>query len=71
MSLFVCPVRCFLGGGQRDMLARWGTSPWCRNVGPGGERASAGRPHFLYILVGERHGPIRRTAPSNNNDRWP
>ena len=70
--MFCMPGLVFLGGGEfRDLLLRWGTSSWCRNVGSGGEGASAGRTHFLYILVGERHGLIRRVAPSNNNDRWP
>ena len=33
----------------------------CANVGPGGERRSAGHPHFLYVLV-RQSGLLRRSS---------
>jgi hypothetical protein len=35
---------------ERRLLSWHSTSPLCRNVGRGGERPSAGRPHYLYVL---------------------
>jgi hypothetical protein len=42
------------------LIAQWKHHCNCRNIGGGGERASQGQPHYVYCLVGERHGLIRR-----------
>jgi len=47
------------GSLERALLAEFGTCFMCINIGPGGERASAGSPHFLYVLVAQ-DGPLRR-----------
>ena len=47
------------GSLERALLAEFGTSYVCINLGPGGERASVGSPHFLYALVAQ-DGPLRR-----------
>ena len=45
---------------ERRLIARWRDHTCCTNVGPGGERASAGRPHYVYVLEGAEHGLMRR-----------
>ena len=37
---------------EQELLERWGGKFLCHNVGKGGERASAGMPHFVYVLAG-------------------
>ena len=49
--------RC-TGGLERIFIADFGTRLKCLNVGQGGERCSAGSPHFFYMLVGH-NGLIR------------
>lgn len=49
-------------GLEKEVLARWRCHPGCANVGCGGERASQGSPHFLYIVTRD-DGLIRRTPP--------
>ena len=44
---------------ERRLVERFRDRLMCQNVGPGGECASAGRPHYLYVLVG-LSGLIRR-----------
>lgn len=48
---------------EQAVLRRWLDWPGCLNVGTGGERPSAGSPHFVYVLEGQGHGLIRRRAP--------
>lgn len=38
---------------ERDLLVTYGNVFGCLNASAGGERASAGSPHFLYLLVGQ------------------
>jgi len=47
------------GSLERALLADFGQSYMCLNIGRGGERASGGSPHFLYMLLA-REGPLRR-----------
>ena len=35
---------------ERDLIRRFKLNLMCRNVGAGGEHASAGSPHFLHVL---------------------
>jgi hypothetical protein len=44
---------------ERRLIAQWGHHWTCRNIGPGGEHASQGQPHYVYCLQGDRHGFIR------------
>ena len=44
---------------ERRLVERFRDRLMCQNVGSGGECASAGRPHYLYVLVGAS-GLIRR-----------
>lgn len=37
---------------ERELVAAFQYAPLCHNSGKGGERASAGMPHFVYILIG-------------------
>ena len=46
---------------ERTLVDRWRGHLRCQNVGDGGGRASAGSPHFLYLLVNDG-GLIRRGA---------
>lgn len=46
---------------ERSVLASFGDHPHCCNSGAGGERASAGEPHYLYLLVGSS-GLLRRST---------
>ena len=50
---------------EQELLEQWSGKFLCHNVGKGGEHASAGGPHFVYILVGPpflrrsaRHGQV-------------
>ena len=45
---------------ERRLIDRFRPVIGCANVGPGGERRSAGRPHFLYVLV-RQSGLLRRS----------
>jgi len=47
------------GSLERALLEDFGQSYMCLNIGRGGERASGGSPHFLYVLLA-REGPLRR-----------
>jgi len=47
------------GSLEKALLADFGQSYMCLNIGRGGERASGGSPHFLYVLLA-REGPLRR-----------
>ena len=49
---------------EQDLLERWGGQFLCHNIGKGGERASAGMPHFVYVLVGP---PLQR-RPASRHD---
>ena len=44
---------------ERILIREYSQSVLCLNFGPGGERASAGTPHYCYMLVAEE-GPLRR-----------
>ena len=46
---------------ERTLVDRWRGHLRCQNVGDGGGHASAGSPHFLYLLVNDG-GLIRRGA---------
>ena len=37
---------------ERELVAAFNYAPLCHNSGQGGERASAGMPHFVYMLIG-------------------
>ena len=43
---------------ERSLIREHRESVLCMNVGPGGEHASSGSPHFCYMLVAA--GPLRR-----------
>ena len=45
---------------EQLLLSEFGSRYQCHNVGPGGECASAGSPHFLYILLAQ-DGLLRRS----------
>lgn len=49
---------------ERQLLQIHRAHPYCTNVASGGERASAGSPHYLYVLVGQAPGLIRRRPPA-------
>ena len=44
---------------ERRLIARFSHHFLCTNAGAGGEHASPGRPHYLYVLVGQS-GLLRR-----------
>ena len=44
---------------ERQLLLEFRGHLLCQNFGPGGERASGGSPHFLYMVV-RRSGLLRR-----------
>ena len=45
---------------EQDLIQQWGGHFLCTNVGAGGERASAGMPHYVYVLEGS--ALLRRSA---------
>jgi hypothetical protein len=49
---------------ERDLLAEFGKRFACTNASSGGERASSGSPHFLYLLLAcnglHRRSSVRR-----------
>jgi hypothetical protein len=45
---------------ERALLREFGDRTRCHNISAGGEGASSGSPHFLYILTGG-HNPLRRS----------
>ena len=50
---------------EKELLERWSGKFLCHNIGKGGERASAGMPHFVYVLAGPpllRRSAARRDA---------
>ena len=47
---------------ERQLLAAYLYSPCCMNVGRGGERASGGSPHYLYVLKSTTP-LLRRSTP--------
>ena len=53
---------------EQRLLATYGQRISCLNSSGGGERASAGSPHYLYMLVGE-NCLLRRQAPCPK-DSW-
>ena len=45
---------------EKDQIAKFKYYSGCLNVAPGGEGASAGSPHFLYVVsIEEAIGPGR------------
>ena len=49
---------------EQELLEWWGGKFLCHNVGKGGERASAGMPHFVYVLVGP---PLLRSSAARRD----
>ena len=48
--LFVGETSRDSGHCEETLLRRFGHMFLCHNLGPGGERASSGRPHFCYVV---------------------
>ena len=44
---------------ETRLISQYAGNLWCNNIGPGGERRSAGSPHYLYVLVANT-GLLRR-----------
>ena len=49
---------------ERALIAMFHRSPLCANVGVGGEAASSGSPHFLYLVF--REDGLTRRGPSGS-----
>jgi hypothetical protein len=47
---------------EMRLLAKWQEQLLCANASRGGERRSAGTPHFVYLLEGTTRGVVRRPA---------
>lgn len=59
MVLYICSDSRQSGSLERSLLSIWRGHHQCVNQGPGGERASGGRPHFLYIVFRHSTGLLR------------
>ena len=55
----VCLTSRQTGQIERELISRSRTGHLCNNVGAGGERASAGSPHFVYLCTSS--GLLRRS----------
>ena len=54
---------------EQDLLFRVGQSSRCENASKGGERASQGSPHYVYIVV-KPNNLMRRNFGGRNSGRW-
>lgn len=50
MHVMVFPDSQASGNMEKSLITTWQQHPHCMNAGPGGLRASAGKPHFCYIV---------------------
>lgn len=50
MHIMVFPDSQASGNMEKSLITTWQQHPHCMNAGPGGLRASAGKPHFCYIV---------------------
>ena len=59
MRLYVYPNSRESGAAERALISTFQSCPECRNIGKGNERASAGSPHYLYIVWSPRVWSVR------------
>lgn len=50
MHVMVFPDSRASGNMEKNLIVTWQKHPHCMNAGPGGLRASEGRPHFCYVV---------------------
>lgn len=50
MHVMVFPDSKASGNMEKSLINTWQQHPHCMNAGPGGLRASAGKPHFCYVV---------------------